>query len=101
MNIKTPKVLEKTPVVAGFTMDKVGVAVISFLGFFLSLGFSTVVAILFLLIGGAYFYFYKLFPAKGEFYQFIAFLTGKKCIVCNASIENLTRKKRKPMKKKR
>jgi len=99
MKVKTPKVLERSPEVAGFTLDKVVVAVLCFLGV-ISFGYYNILAALFfVLFGAGYFFFLNKFSAKGEFYQFLRYHTGKRCICGDIKIKSLTNKIRRPMKK--
>ncbi len=90
--IRTPKVLEKSPEVFGMDLGKVGVAAGCFIGL-LFVGFYNIkVGLIFPLLAGVYFYIHARFPAKGEMNQFIKFRMGYKCIEGNDLIKNLVDK---------
>ncbi len=92
MEIRSPKVLEKTPEVWGFNLGKVAVIVLSGMGLLFIGPYSLKTALVFPLFGGVYFLIDAKFPAKGELLQFISYNTGNKCIHCKKQLKKLTKK---------
>lgn len=88
---KCPKVIEKVPEVFGF---KVGLLVILLgcaLAFVVTVFTNFFISLIFLAIGGGYYYVSIKFPEKGELNQYIAYETGNHCIKMDQELKTIIR----------
>lgn len=90
MEYKTPKILERTPLVAGYPVMSVMIVVICLLLFIFLVFKNILISLVFLIIPVTYLYIEKKFPGKGEFKEyFLEYKFGIKCIRFNKKLENL------------
>ncbi|MEM9001363.1 MAG: hypothetical protein AAGB24_13955 [Bacteroidota bacterium] len=91
MEYKCPKVLEKSPQVMGFSLAKVGVILVSILGFLFTMMNHFFLSLIFPVSAGAFFYVTNKFPGKGELAQFLKYKAGNQCIKCNQQLKCIVR----------
>ncbi len=91
MEYKTPKVLDKKPVVAGFDLKTVVIIVASILLFVFTVFASFLLSLVFLAIGGTYLYINKKFPQKGELSTLLKYNSSIKCIRADQQIRTMVK----------
>ncbi len=89
MEYKTPKVLEKKPVVAGFDLKTIVVIAASVLLFVFTVFSSFLMSLIFIAIGSIYVYINKKYPQKGELITLLKYGSSTKCIRINTQIKSL------------
>jgi len=89
MNYKTPKVLEKKPIVMGLDLKMVVVCVLGVMLFIFTVFTHFFVAFIFPILTGVYLMIDKRYPGNKELVNFVKFQSGIKCIHINKSIKHL------------
>ncbi|OEK07363.1 hypothetical protein A8C32_18170 [Flavivirga aquatica] len=93
MEYKTPKVLEKKPVIAGFDLKTIVVISACFLLFLFTVFASFFLSLSFILIAAIYIKIQKKYPERGELSILIKYTTSVKCIEVNQPIISLIKTK--------
>ncbi len=93
MEYKTPKVLEKKPVIAGYDLQTIVIIVASILLFVFTIFKSFLLSLIFLALGAAYVYINKKFPQKGELTTLLKYNSSTKCIRVDQQIKTMVKNK--------
>lgn len=80
MEYKTPKVLEKKPVVAGYELKVILVMTMSLLLFLFTIFKSVLLSLFFLGLGIGYLKIQRKYPNRGELATFLKFRTATHCV---------------------
>ncbi len=91
MNYRTPKVLEKKPIVMGLDLKMVVVCVLGIMLFLFTIFTYFFVAFIFPIISGGYLMVCKKYSGKKELVNLIKFQSGIKCIHINKSIKDMVK----------
>lgn len=89
MEYKTPKVLEKKPVIAGFDLKTIVVVAACFLLFLFTVFASFILSLSFILIAVVFLKIQKKYPQKGQLSTLIKYNSSVKCIRIEQSIKSL------------
>lgn len=90
MEYKTPKTLEKEPLIFGYPVVSGMIVVICFMLFLFIVFKEVLLSLIFLIIPILYLYIIKKYPRKGEFKEFFFdFKIGVQCIRFDDKLENL------------
>lgn len=90
MEYKTPKTLEKTPLVFGYPVVTALIVTICVILFLFIAFKNLLLSLVFLVIPTFFLYIKKKHPRKGEFKEFFFdFKMGVQCIRFNEKVENL------------
>ena len=90
MEYKTPKTLEKEPLIFGYPVVSCMIVVICFMLFLFIIFKEVLLSLIFLVIPILYLYITKKYPRKGEFKEFFFdFKIGVQCIRFDDKLENL------------
>ncbi|GAA4277183.1 hypothetical protein [Aquimarina mytili] len=92
MEFKTPKVLEKKPVIAGFDLKTIVIIIVSVLLFVFTVFVSFFMSLLSLSVGIFYVYITKKYPKKGELTRLLKYNSSTKCIRVNQQIKSLIKR---------
>jgi hypothetical protein len=92
MNYRTPKALEKEPIIAGQDLKSIVVIASCFLLFLFTVFTSFLLAFLCLCVPVIYLKIKKTFPNKGQLKIFIKYKTSIQCVRANKSIKDLIKK---------
>ena len=92
MTYRTPKELEKSPVIGGFDLKTVLVIAAALLAFVFTMMTSFIISLIFPLIAYAYFAFVSKFKKEGEFVNFMKYIMEPNCIQANTGIKELLNK---------
>lgn len=92
MEYKTPKVLEKKPVVAGFDLKAVMIIVMCVLGAVFTVFVSFLLSIGFIAICIVYLRIDKKYPQEGELMRILKYNTSIKCVRINQQIKSLIKR---------
>lgn len=93
MEYKTPKVLEKKPVIAGFDLMTIVIIAGCFLAFLFTVFASFLGSLVFLLIAVVYVKVQKKYPQKGELSTLLQYNSSIKCIRVDQPITALIKTK--------
>ncbi len=93
MEYKTPKVLEKKPVIGGFDLMTIVIIAGCFLAFLFTVFASFLGSLVFILIGMAYVKIQKKYPKKGELSTLLKYNSSIKCIQVDQPITTLIKTK--------
>lgn len=89
---RTPKVLEKKPIVAGQDLKTIIILVACFLLFLFSIFKSFLLALIWLCIAIVYLKIQNAFPQKGQLIMFLKYKTTIQCVRINEPLNNLLKK---------
>ncbi|PRB85782.1 hypothetical protein CQ022_05870 [Chryseobacterium culicis] len=90
MEYKTPKTLERTPLIFGYPVVTAMIVVICLMLFLFIVFKKVLLSLVFLVIPTLYLYIIKKYPRKGEFKEFFFdFKMGAQCIRFDEKLENL------------
>lgn len=89
MEYKTPKVLEKKPIVAGFNLKMVVIIVVCSLLFMFMVFTNFLISLIFPIVAGGYVYMEKKYPGPGELTKVITYQTAVKCIHIDQNIRHM------------
>lgn len=90
MEYKTPKTLERTPLVFGYPVITAMIVVICLMLFLFIVFKKVLLSLIFLVVPVLYLYIIKKYPRKGEFKEFFFdFKMGVQCIRFDEKLENL------------
>ncbi len=89
MEYKTPKALEKKPVIAGFDLKTIVIIAVTALLSLFTVFTSIYIPILLILITISYIKIQKKYPERDEFLNTIKYTTSIKCIRINKPITSL------------
>jgi predicted membrane protein len=92
MSYRTPKVLEKKPLVAGQDLQSIVVIATCFLLFLFTVFSSFILALLFLAIGAIYIKIQNMFPNKGQLITFIKYKSTVQCTRVDTPITKLLKR---------
>lgn len=92
MEYKTPKTLERTPLIFGYPVITVLIVVICLMLFLFIVFKKVLLSLVFIVIPVIYLYILKKYPRKGEFKEFFAFNIGIQYVKFNEKLENLIKK---------
>lgn len=92
MEYKTPKVLEKKPVVAGFDLKAVMIIVMCVLGAVFTVFVSFLLSIGFIAICIVYLRIDKKYPQEGELMRILKYNSSVKCVRINQQIKSLIKR---------
>ena len=92
MEYKTPKVLEKKPVIGGFDLKTIVVIVVCTLLFVFTVFKSFIMSLLFIAIGVVYVKIQKKYPEKGQLSTLLKYNSSIKCIHINKQIKCLVKR---------
>jgi type IV secretory pathway VirB3-like protein len=93
MEYRTPKVLEKKPIIAGFDLKIIVVISGCFLLFLFTVFSSFLLSLVFIFFAMAYIKVQKKYPNKGQLKMVLKYNTNIQCIRINEPIKNLLKKK--------
>ena len=93
MEYKTPKVLEKKPVVAGFALKTIVIIVSCALIALFTFFTSYLLSILCILAGVIYVKIEKKYPERGQLVTLLKYTSSTKCIRVNQPITSLIKTK--------
>lgn len=93
MEYKTPKVLEKKPVIAGFDLKTIVVMVSCLLLFLFTVFTSFLLSTLFILLGILYIRIQQKYPQKGQLKLLIRFRSEAQCVRMQLPLSVLIRKR--------
>lgn len=93
MEYKTPKVLEKKPVIAGFDLKTIVVIAACVLLFVFTVFSSFLLSITFILVGVIYVKIQKKYPNKGQLSTLLKYNSSVKCIRIEKPINTLLKTK--------
>ena len=93
MEYRTPKVLEKKPVIGGFDLMTIVVIAGCFLAFLFTVFASFFGSLVFILIAVVYVKIQKKYPQKGELSTLLKYNSSIKCIRVDQSITTLLKTK--------
>ncbi len=90
MEYKTPKILERTPLVFGYPVVTAIIVAICFMLFLFIVFKKLLLSLVFLVVPILYLYIIRKYPRKGEFKEFfLDFKIGVQCIKFDEKLENL------------
>lgn len=90
MEYKTPKTLERTPLVFGYPVVTALIVAICLILFLFIVFKKVLLSLVFLVVPILYLYIIKKYPRKGEFKEFfLDFKIGVQCIRFDEKLENL------------
>lgn len=90
MEYKTPKTLERTPLVFGYPVVTAFIVAICLMLFLFIVFKKILLSLVFLVVPILYLYIIKKYPRKGEFKEFfLDFKMGVQCIRFDEKLENL------------
>ncbi len=89
MKFKTPKVLEKKPIVAGFELKMVVIIVSCTMLFIFTVFTNVLFSLLFPTILSVFIYINNKYPREGELKRLINYKIGVKCIRFNKNLESI------------
>ncbi|WP_211074653.1 hypothetical protein [Aquimarina sp. MMG016] len=92
MEYKTPKVLEKKPVIAGLDLKSVVILVGCILLFVFTVFSSFLLSLVFIAIGIGYVHINKKYPRKGELSTLLKYNSSTKCVHINQQIKTLIKR---------
>ncbi len=93
MEYRTPKVLEKKPVIAGFDLQTIVIVALCLLLFLFTVLVSFFVSILFILFAAGYVKIQKKYPQKGELSTLLKYNSSIKCIQVDQPLTSLLKTK--------
>jgi len=93
MEYRTPKVLEKKPVIGGFDLMTIVVIAGCFLAFLFTVFASFFGSLVFILIAVVYVKIQKKYPQKGELSTLLKYNSSIKCIRVDQAITTLLKTK--------
>lgn len=93
MTHKTPKELEKVPIVFGFELKVVIMIIVATMLFIFLMTVNFLLALLFPVLVAIYIYFSQKFKKKGELLNYLKYSTGSKVIKFDKTIEELLNNK--------
>lgn len=90
MEYRTPKTLERKPVIFGYPVLTAMIVIVCLMMFLFIVFKKTLLSLVFLVIPILYLYIKKKYPRKGEFKEFfLDYKIGVQCIRFNDKLENL------------
>jgi len=92
MNHKVPKEIEKVPVVGGLELKTVVIIIISGLLFLFLLSVNFLMALILPVIVGLYVFFSTKFKKEGEMFIYLRYLSSKKVVKFDKTVEKLLNK---------
>lgn len=93
MEYRTPKVLEKKPVVGSFDLQTAIIIVICTLAAVFTLFVSFLMSLVFIAIAVIYLRLNSRYPRKGELNQLLKYNSSLKCIRINQEIKSLIKRR--------
>lgn len=92
MEYKTPKVLEKKPVIAGFDLKTIVIILACALSFVFTVFTSFLLSLAFIVIAIVYVKIQKKYPKKGQLTTLLKYNSSIKCIRVNQQIKTLIKR---------
>ena len=89
MEYRTPKVLEKKPIIAGFDLKIIVVIASCFLLFLFTVFSSFLFSLIFIFFAVAYIKIVKKYPNKGELKMILKYKSNTQCIRINEPLKKL------------
>lgn len=89
MKFKTPKVLERKPIIGGFDLQLVIIMVICIMLFLFTVFTNFLLSLIFPLILVVLLVIKKKYPKKGDFIEFIKYNREYKCIIFDKKVKEL------------